>query len=489
MKSLSNDTEPGPELSATRSQQSASQWAATEEGRLAFETQFSFEEQEAFELDDAGEPRDYIVCSHLPSRAWMTTKMERLARSIKSEEGAYKETDGSSSKAPNPRFPIMFSIRAEYYAYLVHAVAANPPSPGSQAHAYGEADRVRQQGYDSALTDNWEALERFCFDVRKLRDQCPPAREDAWAAILNRFFTMAVEKWMPLLNTPNGQPPAQAMPHTFSRAGKGVQHDPVGHPRSFMPGGGVYIHRIVKGYKDLSRRQKRCLVTQKKVKPRGPAATLPVNIGEWKASRANFVQNDGQIMYSAVQGAGIFQNCQLSERVLLLSVGFGWARPSASSWPGKNSTYDVHLVNGHDLDLGTLKGAISCFLMLYDNAENHVLSATGITRKQLNLTTDLSTLDKIPLKPGPLVDWRSKYKPSPARSARSDLSSVILTEGEGEGQGSGQGQGQGESRRCEVDVAVEAEAGLEGSMEVNNDHESSDGDDGDSQYDHSSDEP
>ncbi|KAJ7202565.1 hypothetical protein GGX14DRAFT_570672 [Mycena pura] len=402
----------------------ASAWAGTEAGRRAFRYQFRFDQKEAFELDEAGEPLDYIVENHLPSRDWMTAKKNSLAGSLANFNKEKTFPSGSLSTT----IPILFSIRAEYFGQLVLDLAAlaNPLNPGINSNAkqdaYDQADRIRQAGYDAAITDNWEALERFCVDVRLLRDMSPPAGEDAWAAILNRFVSMAIDKWSSFLHTTKGRPPPQAMPRAFSRnAPKDVRHDPIGFPRTFKPNNGVYIHRTVNGFGHLTRRQKRCLTTRKTVQIADPSAILPVITTEWRASRddSDSEQAHGQTMYSAVQGAGIFQNCQLSVKVLMLCVGFGWAQPWASSWPGKDSSFDVQLVRGEEIDLGTLKGAISCMLMPYDNAQNHVLSAFEITREQSNTTSLWKDLFKeIPLTPGPIVDWRHIPKGKGTRKAK-----------------------------------------------------------------------
>ncbi|KAJ7187602.1 hypothetical protein GGX14DRAFT_409071, partial [Mycena pura] len=310
VKNLSGDTQPRPESSATRSQQSASAWAGTEAGRRAFRYQFRFDQKEAFELDEAGEPLDYI------------NSLAGVSRKLQQGED----------------FPLWFTLDDHTH-----------PLFNTGRDAYDQADRIRQAGYDAAITDNWEALERFCVDVRLLRDMSPPAGEDAWAAILNR-----------------GRPPPQAMPRAFLEM----------LPRTFgtilsaslapsSPTMACTYTEPSMASVHLTRRQKRCLTTRKTVQIADPSAILPVITTEWRASRddSDSEQAHGQTMYSAVQGAGIFQNCQLSVKVLMLCVGFGWAQPWASSWPGKDSSFDVQLVRGEEIDLGTLKGAISCMLM------------------------------------------------------------------------------------------------------------------------------
>jgi len=209
------------------------------------------------------------------------------------------------------------------------------------------------------------------------------------------------------------------MPRAFSKnPPTDVPHDPVGLPRTFKPDHGTYIYRLVKGFDGLDIRHKRCLSTKKVIRSSDPPACLPVAVNEWKAARSQLEQAHGQVLYSAVQAAGIFQNCRLDLKLLSLAVGFGWARPWGSSWPGESSTSDVRLVRGDELDLGTLKGAVACFLMIFDAVQSHILSAYDITRERLNSTFLFDGLERRVIVPGPLVNWRLRTLPPALMSQR-----------------------------------------------------------------------
>ncbi|KAJ7484732.1 hypothetical protein FB451DRAFT_1233326 [Mycena latifolia] len=409
-----SETCPGPESRKLPPKGSASNWAKTAEGRAAFSNKFHFKDSELADsesdcrraLDSDGTPAEYLVSVHQPSQEWLERMKDTLVAEL-SNIKAY--IPGSPSQVIE--LAIRRGVQAEYLVAVSQQlkVYATPLSSVHYLNAIREADKVRQPGYDRALTQHFKALEAVAVGIRKLRRQYPPASESEWAGTLNIIFTLATADWQDLFEGyRTSEASFQAMPRRFARGSDDVEQDSVGHPRVFKPDRAMYIPRAVDGFTHLPPRQQRSFVACKDARPRSNAL-VPIMAAEFKAELADLPQAEGQCLYSLVQAAGVYANLQSTRRMLAVSVANGFAFPRSSSWRHENNIDFVSLIRSKSpLDLGEMAGVIALFLMVREAAESHILVAFDITREGLDSIVSFDQLAAVPVPPGPLVDWRRR---------------------------------------------------------------------------------
>ncbi|KAF8198366.1 hypothetical protein K438DRAFT_1824270 [Mycena galopus ATCC 62051] len=377
--------DPDSHLADTQFKSTASFWASTKEGRIP-----------------------YLVQIHRPSKNWMSRKKDEIFR--------FLANPGNASPPVNPvdlsRLAKLWALRAEYAVTLTDLVLEEAPKATTQYYPFWKQDQLREIDFDATLTEHWADVEKLALDVVRLRAQSPPAAEDAWAGVLTTFVRTAASGRSQALIVSDGQLQAQAMPRRFAkRPPHDYYQDIVKFPRQFHPDHGVDIFRVVKDAQDIGEEQARCLTPFKRISMSTSIARIPVIRCEWKATRADLDQADGQRQYSLVQAAGIYRNCGLDAQLLTFAVGEGWAWPCAGSWPGKAATQDVRLSYGDPFDLGTFDGAAAFLLMITEACDAHVLSAFELTREQLRTRPSPKGLTPRRVTLQPLVNWRHRRIP------------------------------------------------------------------------------
>jgi hypothetical protein len=123
------------------------------------------------------------------------------------------------------------------------------------------------------------------------------------------------------------------MPRAFARSREEVFVDSWGFPGFFQPDRCLYLPRDVNNFDKLTERQQRCFVGLKKVSSTSQPA-FPVLSMELKKRIEDLPEAEGKAMYSAVQAAGIYANCNSPLQTLILTVGYGFVQPWTSSWDG-----------------------------------------------------------------------------------------------------------------------------------------------------------
>ncbi|KAJ7109798.1 hypothetical protein C8R44DRAFT_883843 [Mycena epipterygia] len=143
----------------------ASKWGQIEAGRKAFRSRFSIQlvvlPKET--TDKNGEPFDYMVAEHFPSKEW---RKNREFLDILADPESY-EPKGTN-----------------------HIPAVEDPF----LELYNKADAIRQPDYDAALTRHFDAMQEICVEVRELRRAYPPTGQDRWSRLVDRIITMATQK-------------------------------------------------------------------------------------------------------------------------------------------------------------------------------------------------------------------------------------------------------------------------------------------------------
>ncbi|KAJ7134255.1 hypothetical protein C8R44DRAFT_869920 [Mycena epipterygia] len=405
---------------------SATQWAATEEGRSAFRSQFVIKDETGkwSELTTAaGQPIDTLVISPRPSKKWREATLQKLQK-LFTDTASYNIYDEDGEIDLD--LPELRGIQAKYLVQL--SILEGDPVDSEDAET------------DAALTKNFAALQSLCVKVNILRRQNPPPSEGLWAPVLNEIIDLASKNWESLFEVFRGKPPDQAMPRRFARSPEDVPYDAVGLPRTFKPDRVLQLPRkITPGFEND--RQFCCLTATKKIRQTG-TATFPAVVAEFKAHRADLSAAQGQTMYSAIQAAGIFQNANSDAQVLTLAIAQGFVYPQGACWPGKlqsnvvGEVYlqslrkaDVCLIKGPPIDLGELSGVIGFFLLVRHAVKTSVEAAFKIS--DLPGGRPLHERLKIPaerpppmrITPGPLVEWRARTLPkflTPIRKRKRD---------------------------------------------------------------------
>ncbi|KAJ7783209.1 hypothetical protein B0H16DRAFT_484164 [Mycena metata] len=141
---------------------SALKWAATEDGRAAFSSQFKIHKTRvARRLTDSEGRLLSQALKLLPSRLWMQERAEKLF-AILSDKASYTPPQPDIRAA---NIAQLRGLQAEYLSWLSPRIAVGAGGDGTLSNA----DRV--------LTKYYEELQNLCVDVRNLRSQCPPPRK------------------------------------------------------------------------------------------------------------------------------------------------------------------------------------------------------------------------------------------------------------------------------------------------------------------------
>ncbi|KAJ6590993.1 hypothetical protein DFH09DRAFT_1306634 [Mycena vulgaris] len=395
----------------------ASEWAATEEGRKAFSSRFRITDVFLPDLADDNDPINYLVSTHYSSNEWLEAKQTDL-------RGVMADSTHSERAVRHKDFSYTRGIQAGYLAKLESHLTKKAKTP--MGEKYDRADALRQPEYDDALTAHFPALTQICVEVCRLRDQVPPAGEAQWATVLNKLIDLATEKWEWAFCTYMGEPRLQAMPRPFARTPAQVVMDSVGLPRVFRPNRKLELRWYVSG--PLNDRQRRCLVPTKKPSDSGLVvgpvviAVGPIAAVEFKAALSDLAQVQGQALYSGVQAVGIYHTLGVDLQMLSISIAHGFAFPIGTCRAGSTDATDILRFQGEKINLGQLSGVVAFFLMLYNAAQEHVLAAfQGATKDELGsvrVSDSHHQPQRVVLAAGPLVDWRSRILPPAILAAR-----------------------------------------------------------------------
>ncbi|KAJ7653219.1 hypothetical protein DFH06DRAFT_1474963 [Mycena polygramma] len=393
---------------------SASASAETAAGRQQFMQQFTVCDESGVGLlltNSSGVPLSRFVTPRLPSQQWLEDKRDEL-KTFLATDAAWTSDEG---------VPQLRGVQAHYLGDIIQVLDTGARERENDAN---------KQASDKLLSKHFAKLEQLCVEVVELRATNPPPAEDRWGSVFRQIMAIATEHWKWAFDSTGGSPPPLAMPRVFARSKDKVVREHHGFPTTFKPDYSVTMAPTVIPGPGEYDRLFRCLSMTKKKDRRG-MVSLPVLAAQLKSKPDDLPHAHGQIAYSAVQAAGIFQNADVDLQLLTLAVAQGIVEVGSCCWPGKiKSTSlgpealakliaaDACLVSGQaPIDLGTLSGVVSLVMLVHDASRIHVMTAhdveslaEGSSGQDLDaLVCDRRTRPALlPIYAGPLVDWRAR---------------------------------------------------------------------------------
>ncbi|KAJ7151728.1 hypothetical protein C8R46DRAFT_1357931 [Mycena filopes] len=385
---------------------SASEWAATEDGRATFRAQFNIRrgawtraDYDATQIlcNSTGHDPLHEILAAAPSIAWMRVQSEEL-HALLSDKGSY------NLPLTRGNFPMARGIKAQFLATITPYLN-DPEGPND---------------YDAALTANLDVLLQACVHVRQIRGVVPPANEQAWTPVVNAIIDAALAPYSWVFENHglrHGKPRPQALPRRFARSKCETIYDPQNLPRQFQPDRGFYIAYPWNSPLLLSSRQLHCINTAKKINSSTATEnkTIPAIVVEMKAQAADLPVAQGKALYSAVAAAGIAQNLDEDIRTLLLPVVHGFLN-DGGEWSKKFRKRIFTCSTAKQLDLGNLYDAVHLFAIVSAAARHHVQqlypdedNLEALEQRKLFYKTDAPK--RRMLQPKALVDWRARIIP------------------------------------------------------------------------------